>query len=81
MKKDSNAVDNLKRSLKNYEKYIETITPKDTADTIQWQPTTPYVYKSDYNYKCPQCSGEYNTPSYKDGKYYCPFCSYEMLGM
>lgn len=58
---------------------------KKKIDTPKWIPTTPYIIEdvgnSGYKYRCPRCQGEYNIPSYKNGIYYCPFCSYKMLGM
>ena len=66
--------------------YKNTSKPrkKGSIKKPDWIPSTPYIVNggySGYRYKCPQCQGEYNNPSYKNCVYVCPFCSYIMLGM
>ena len=47
---------------------------------------TYYDPTRSYNYKCPDCNGEFNQPSigYQNGTYTvykCPFCGKDMKGM
>jgi len=46
---------------------------------------SPTSFQSNYNYKCPDCNGEFNTPStpgITSSLYYkCPFCGRIMEGM
>ena len=63
---------------------IATDSDTITSDTYTcWEPWLyPYCYpQSGCNYKCPQCGGEFNYPSFKNGRNYCPFCGEEMKGL
>lgn len=68
-------------------KNISKPKKKESIKKPDWTPSAPFIVNSGYSgyngyeYRCPQCGGEFNTPSYKNGMYYCPFCSYVMLGM
>ena len=38
-------------------------------------------YSAIFNYKCPQCGGEFNVPSMtEEHKFVCPFCGNKMVG-
>lgn len=62
---------------------------RTTMYTGMEQPIIPFCYKTQYNYKCPHCGGEFNTPcrldtfsmTAKDVRYVCPFCGYDMIGL
>ena len=64
--------------------------------TIEIEPTTDATKKlgledfvvslTQYNYKCPECGGEFNYPAVEygcgtDSTYKCPFCGKKMEGM
>ena len=47
---------------------------------------TYHGWVSSYNYKCPDCNGEFNLPasSYPNGtqvEHFCPFCGRKMEGL
>ncbi len=41
------------------------------------------IQSSNYDYKCPDCKGEFNTPAFDPTitLYKCPFCGREMVGL
>lgn len=78
--------------------YLDTSTLNDDAVTSfgnlhttmlpNWLEPQSYKSTAGYNYKCPNCGGEFNCPSFikSEGtaieeKYVCPFCGKEMLGL
>jgi DNA-directed RNA polymerase subunit RPC12/RpoP len=53
------------------------------ATDLRWNNAFSY-YPTAYNYKCPDCKGEFNEPVNKGmahGGYKCPFCGRKMGGI
>ena len=51
-----------------------------------WNQQKYYTTQSDYNYKCPDCNGEFNQPAMQSisstwTTYKCPFCGRTMKGL
>lgn len=63
--------------------YCGTFVPNGTYHyCTQHIATPPYTYDKQYNYRCPKCKGEFNSPSTNGTKgFCCPFCGGEMKGL